>query len=493
MSWRNGIPLKLNRVWRSILASALFAAVACQTSPWREPASSPASLTSQSNVADAPRVLDYEVELMADFQLHVIATFPPQTPGDFSVEPPAMPFVRDLRLLGGQAQTISSDASLNNRLRQFEEVCWQEGCQLAYTFALDEAADVLDDRLVVGRMAESILAPSSSWLLRPRNVSTGFMQRYRVKTPVELHFASGTLRSSSHPSTYEAPLARGFFAPYAAFGPLRSTRLSLQGANVQVHWLFAAPDKREPATLAWIQDSARAVAHYYGSFPSETAAIFVSNRSYHGSQMGIGGASVILGMGSSDPRLGSSAWVATHEMVHIGFPAVPRSQRWATEGLATYVETLARSQTGLIDRDELWSIFLRRLPLGNPAPGDRGLDRTPTWARIYWGGALFWFACDLDVLRATNGSKSLKDAVRGLVAAGGNGAERWSLDEIVQQMDDATGTHVFSELYLQHARAPVKVDLERVFASLGVSLKDGKVVYNDDAPDAALRGVIDGH
>ena len=41
---------------------------------------------------------------------------------------------------------------------------------------------------------------------------------------------------------------------------------------------------------------------------------------------------------------------------------------------------------------EVWAKFYDGLPKASrDMAGDRGLDRTPTWGRIYWGGAMFWF------------------------------------------------------------------------------------------------------
>lgn len=59
-----------------------------------------------------------------------------------------------------------------------------------------------------------------------------------------------------------------------------------------------------------------------------------------------------------------------------------------------------------------------RHPFGRPEAGDRGLDRTPTWGRTYWGGAFFCFVADVQIREATHGAKSLDDALRAIVAAG---------------------------------------------------------------------------
>ena len=94
------------------------------------------------------------------------------------------------------------------------------------------------------------------------------------------------------------------------------------------------------------------------------------------------------------------------------------------EGLATYVEPLGRARTGLIAVEQVWSELLDGLPKGLPGAGDRGLDRTPTWGRTYWGGALFWFLADVEIRRRTSGRRGL-DALRAIVVRRDEGHVRF--------------------------------------------------------------------
>jgi len=60
---------------------------------------------------------------------------------------------------------------------------------------------------------------------------------------------------------------------------------------------------------------------------------------------------------------------------------VPARHHWIEEGLATYLEPVARAQGGQLDPRVVWSELAAGLPTGLPRAGDRGLDHTPTWGR----------------------------------------------------------------------------------------------------------------
>src|SRR5262245_62277172 len=111
------------------------------------------------------------------------------------------------------------------------------------------------------------------------------------------------------------------------------------------------------------------------------------------------------------------------------------------EGLATYVEPLARAQAGLLAPEVVWGDLVRGLPKGLPQAGDRGLDHTPTWGRTYWGGALFYLLAELEIRRRTDNRAGLQDALRGVVAAGGNISRSWPVEKVLTKGDAATGTH----------------------------------------------------
>jgi hypothetical protein len=252
----------------------------------------------------------------------------------------------------------------------------------------------------------------------------------------------------------------------------------------------------EPQVLHWIDTARRAVIEYYGRYPVPDVTIRVKARPGDGDPSGTtygdeDGAFIRLGIGTETPNDELQAgWVMTHEMVHLAFPRAPDNQHWAEEGQATYIEPIARAQIGDLSVDYLWQETLEGMPKGLPADGDQGLDHTATWGRTYWGGALFYLMADVEIRERTHNLHGLQDALRAVEAANGNVETTWPLEKSFAMGDKAVGVPVLEELYAQWKDKPAPVDLPALWKKLGVSLKDGKIAYDDSAPDAAIRKAI---
>lgn len=265
-----------------------------------------------------------------------------------------------------------------------------------------------------------------------------------------------------------------------------------------VHVDYRATDLTvtQQQVLQWIDTARRAVTQYYGRYPVPTVDIQVDSRAGSHGPSGTtygdeDGALIKLGIGRDmDNDDLQASWVMTHEMVHLAFPRAGDNQHWSEEGQATYIEPIARAQVGDLSVDYLWQETLEGMPKGLPADGDQGLDHTATWGRTYWGGALFYLVADVQIREQTHNKHGLEDALRAVVAAGGNVTTAWTLEKDFALADKAVGVTVLEDLYAAWKDKPVSVDLEALWKKLGVALKDGKVVYDDKAPDAAIRKAI---
>jgi hypothetical protein len=272
--------------------------------------------------------------------------------------------------------------------------------------------------------------------------------------------------------------------------------LSTDMGPVHVDYQATGLTVTEPQVLHWIDTARRAVIQYYGRYPVGNVTIRVNARPGDGDPSGTtygdeDGAFIRLGIGTETPDADlQAAWVMTHEMVHLAFPRAPDNQHWAEEGQATYIEPIGRAQIGDLSVDYLWQETIEGMPKGLPADGDQGLDHTDTWGRTYWGGALFYLMTDVEIRERTHNKHGLQDALRAVVAAGGNVETAWPLEKSFALGDKAVGVPVLEELYAQWKDKPVKVDLDALWKKLGVSLKGGKMVYDDSAPDAAIRRAI---
>jgi predicted metalloprotease with PDZ domain len=204
--------------------------------------------------------------------------------------------------------------------------------------------------------------------------------------------------------------------------------------------------------------------------------------------MGHSGAAIAIDVGvKSTPSELTNDWILVHEMVHTALPDLEGPQHWLEEGLATYVEPLARRRAGIRTAEDVWAEWVDQMPNGLPQAGDRGLDATPTWGRTYWGGALFCLLADVEIRRRTNNAHSLGDALRAVLAAGGSIAESWPIERVLDIGDAATGVPVLREQYSRMAHAPVPVDLPALWKSLGVSGAGRTVTFDDAAPLASVR------
>src|SRR4030095_12695234 len=99
---------------------------------------------------------------------------------------------------------------------------------------------------------------------------------------------------------------------------------------------------------------------------------------------------------------------------------MPERHDCLEEGIATYVEPIARARAGQLASERAWFDLVAGLPQGQPEVGDRGLDATHTWGRTYWGGALFCLRADVEIRKRTENRKGLEHALRAIRPAAGN-------------------------------------------------------------------------
>lgn len=470
---------------RWILASLATASFACgnPSAPARAPSSAaarPAPIAPQGTPGWV-----YEVSAAPRGEtLAIDATFPAGTGPELTVGEGAEDFVRDVVLVRGEERT-----TIKARRGQWSVPSCASGCRISYRVALAEAARANGDRNVAAMHGDAIEAPPSSWLLRPLDALTGIPFRFHVTSAPGDAFASGVFPVASAPDTYEGWTSPGFDLPYAAFGRIR--RLQLAGGHVEAA-LFSGNLRDEAAVIGWIERSAKAVDAFYGRFPVPRVLVLVQpvngRRTGFGTTMGSSGAAIEVPVGkdATEESLRDD-WMLVHEMVHTALPDVTRRHHWLEEGIATYVEPLARAHAGLVTPKDLWREWVVGMPKGQPEAGDEGLDRTRTWGRTYWGGALFCLEADVAIRQRTNGKRSLTDALRAIVVQGGNISVSWPIEKVLEVGDAATGVPVLRETYARMAERPGRVDLERLWSQLGVRYEGSGVTFDDTAPLASIR------
>jgi hypothetical protein len=271
--------------------------------------------------------------------------------------------------------------------------------------------------------------------------------------------------------------------------------LPVSGSQICVFIEDAGLAKQQPLLRVWIDRSAHIVAGYYARFPAPLVVIRLQGMD--GS--GVGGGRTTNDSGLMiQMRVGretttdtlAADWVLVHEMVHLALPEVGRRHIWLAEGLATYVEGVARAQFGNRAIADVWAEDRHSMPMGLPRAGEGGIDESPSWGRTYWGGALYCLQADVAIREQTANRVGLQTALRAILRETGGYAVERDIAEVLKIGDAATGTHVMYGLYQQIRSTPQTPDLDVLWTLLGVPSDPKTQPFNDRAPLAAIRVAI---
>jgi hypothetical protein len=448
------------------------------------PAGSRSPARPTSKPADhAATTWSYEVQLDDAGELSVAASFSCGLEGRLVVADGAERFVDDVTVtdrLGSRAIASQSAAW---------PVSCAAPCRVRYRFRLREAALALDDVDLALPVEAAWLAPPSTWLLHPDAADGGERFRFHVATPTGQRFVTG-IRSAPDgaANTFEADVVRAVESSFAAFGDFAVYELPESRTTLAIaHGIGVSDD----ALLAWTRREIAAISGYLGTAKQQPVLVLLiagRSQSTQGETLGGGGASLLIRLGerARTAKLDED-WVLPHELIHARLPYVARTHAWFSEGLASYVEPIARVRAGLLSEQKFWRDMLDGMPQGLPEANDPGLENTASWGRVYWGGALYFLLADLEIREHTNGLHSLEDALRAVVETGANVEVMWPLAQILEVGDNATGTHVLHALYQRLGLAGGSEDLERLWSQLGVVRAGSSVRFEDQAPLAAVR------
>ena len=300
-------------------------------------------------------------------------------------------------------------------------------------------------------------------------------------------------RAISAAAAAVAHLALG--AAPAVAAPVTANDITVDGASIHLEFEPGAFRDGGDTVRGWIRRSANIVAGYYGRFPTTRVTVQVIAEAGDGVHGGKSFANpdafirVQLGREVTEAQL-LADWVLVHEMTHLALPDTGEAHAWLSEGIATYVEGVARVQAGNRSEVDVWSEEIRQMPRGMPQPDDRGLDHTHTWGRTYWGGAMFCLLADVEIRKQSHQRFGLQDALRAVARASGGLAADWPIERVLRTGDEAVGTTTLEDLYAQMKDTPVTPDLMKLWQQLGIEPEGSSVRLSDSAPLADVRRAI---
>ncbi|MFT3792643.1 MAG: hypothetical protein QM741_16605 [Rudaea sp.] len=134
---------------------------------------------------------------------------------------------------------------------------------------------------------------------------------------------------------------------------------------------------------------------------------------------------------------------------------------------------------------------------GAAQPGDDTLERTAAtmqrthaYQRVYWAGAAFWLTVDRDLRRESGGKVGLDTVLSRFRGCCLPAYRPWRPEEFVARLDALAKTSLISTRYREFAAMTAFPDWAALYADLGIREKDGRLVFDPLARDAAIREAI---
>jgi len=165
--------------------------------------------------------------------------------------------------------------------------------------------------------------------------------------------------------------------------------------------------------------------------------------------------------------------------------------------VATYYQTVLRARGGRTSALEAWQRlhagFVRGMQSAHGmtlAQATENMYRDDTYMRVYWEGAAMLLIADVRLRQMTAGRQSLDTALAALNDCCWVTDRAWSARELLDKLDEATGTRIFGEIYDQHVASRNFPDLSQTYRALGIAMDAGGIKFSNEDREIQLRGAI---
>jgi hypothetical protein len=283
----------------------------------------------------------------------------------------------------------------------------------------------------------------------------------------------------------------------------RIEQLAVPGGQFNVHWQDRFSPKEQRRLRLWLSDAAESASLLSGSFPGRQTNIFL-----HRSTSGKGPVPWAHTVRAEAPegvvfhvqprkklRQFIADWTATHEFSHLYLPYVGRDDIWLAEGFASYYQYILMMRRGTLSEAVGWQKFVDGLSRGENDPYQQGplhlasrlMREKRAYKRVYWSGALYFLAVDLD-LRAQG--SSLDQVIEKFQSCCRHQAGPWSGKRLVAQLDQAGATRVFSEKFRRFENITGFPDYQPLLRRLGITWQGKRIQLSEATNAAKLRRSI---
>lgn len=354
------------------------------------------------------------------------------------------------------------------------------------------------------RVGRDMLTSIGDWLWRPQESEADIELRFRLPSGVEVSTPWQRKTGSDGRPVFLIGATPYNWSGVVAFGYFVPRDIEVPGAVLHLALLDAPAPAQQVQLEKWIDNTARNVALLYGRFPVPSLQVVVAPTPRGRGPVPWayvsrgGGPAVHLFINAARPTEEFDRdWSLTHEMSHLFLPYVVSRDAWLFEGVPTYLQNVLMARGGATSVEEAWRRMqagfqrgARTAPELSLARANERVGYNRIYLRVYWAGAAIMFAADLQLRSQTGGRQSLDTALEQLSRCCASEERRWSAQEIIVRLDEATGTTVFSDLVRAQFEGDGFPDYEAVLARAGVKLDGAQVEFDASAPWAAERDAL---
>lgn len=353
------------------------------------------------------------------------------------------------------------------------------------------------------RVGRALLTAIGDWLWRPPTSEPTENLEVRFELPAGIAVSAPWTQAPENSGAYRVGGTPAEWPGVVAFGGFEPMVIELPGAVLNLAVLDGPPPAQRDMLSRWIERTARGVAMAYGRFPVPSLQVVIAPAARGRSPVPWayvargGGPAVHLFIDyGRNEREFVGDWSATHEMSHLFLPYVNVRDAWLFEGLPTYLQNVLMARSRVITPQEAWQRMIEGFDRASRVgtqfsvmQASERMGRNNLYLRAYWGGAAYMLAADVELRAHNGGPVSLDSALEGLARCCSNSNRRWSAAEVIEHLDAATGTRVFSDLAANLLSRDTFPDYEGLFRRLGIEVRDGQVVFFD-SPGARFRDAI---